>query len=68
MAIIRQRIANPRLVQSNNSFFNPDNQNVMATNIRAAMSKMAILGQSRADLTDCPGNPSPVSRRCQAIN
>jgi hypothetical protein len=40
----------------------------MATNFRAAMSKMAILGQSRADLTDCSGNPFLVSRRCQAIN
>ncbi|KAJ7816417.1 hypothetical protein B0H14DRAFT_1396291 [Mycena olivaceomarginata] len=39
------------------------NQNLMATNSRAAMSKMAILGQSRADLTDCSGvipTPKPV--------
>ncbi|KAJ7307634.1 manganese peroxidase 1 [Mycena albidolilacea] len=52
----------PRTACEWQSFVN--NQNLMATNFRAAMSKMAILGQSRADLTDCSEvipTPKPVS-------
>ncbi|KAJ7829319.1 heme peroxidase [Mycena olivaceomarginata] len=51
----------PRTACEWQSFVN--DQNLMATNFRAAMSKMAILGQSRADLTDCSEvipTPKPV--------
>ncbi|KAJ7800956.1 heme peroxidase, partial [Mycena olivaceomarginata] len=64
----RSRIPRSRVTYSTLTLAIIHNQNLMATNFRAAMSKMAILGQSRADLTDCSGNPFPVSRRCQAIN
>ncbi|KAJ7803221.1 heme peroxidase [Mycena leptocephala] len=52
----------PRTACEWQSFVN--NQNLMATKFRAAMSKMAILGQSRFLLTDCSEvipTPKPVS-------
>ncbi|KAJ7144200.1 manganese peroxidase isozyme precursor [Mycena epipterygia] len=52
----------PRTACEWQSFVN--NQNQMASNFRAAMSKMAILGQSRNLLTDCSEvipTPKPVT-------